>query len=197
MKIKNLVKLFRHRKEARMLLEALLFRIDGQIEFGSLTDEEVAGLTGWIKDVASRGESPLRVAEIGTLFGSTARKLARVENTRLTTVDNFSWNPFGLDPETHERFTRHLLSGTGIDVAKADSVEFLKKGRYDFVFLDGAHDYDSVKAEILAILESQATHVSGHDWGDERFGVTKAVMETIGVPDKIAGRCWYKELSRR
>lgn len=193
MKLKNIIRLYKHRDEAKKLLEALLIRLGNPIEFGSLTGDEVNGLIEWIEKISRQADRPLHIVEIGTLFGSTSRQLACIPNTRLTTVDNFSWNPFGLDPVTHENFTRHLLRGTGIDVVKADSVDYLAQTKdIGFVFLDGDHSYAAVRDELLALTSNNIAHIAGHDWGDERFGVTKAVKEILGTPDKVIGRCWYK-----
>lgn len=193
MRIKNIITLIKHRNEVRRLIEALLIRHDKSIEFGSLTQAEADGLVNWIKGAADQSSDPFHVVEIGTLFGSTTRQLSNISNTRLTTVDNFTWNPLGLDPLTHEKFTRHLLRDTRITIIKENSLDFLKREKdIDFVFLDGDHSYDAVRNELLALKENGVKHISGHDWGDERFGVTKAVREILGMPDQIIGRCWYK-----
>jgi len=67
------------------------------------------------------------------------------------------------------------------EVIQSDSVDaaFLYKNEFfDFVFIDAAHDYASVKADILAWLPKikKGGYIMGHDYG--MFdGVKKAVDE--------------------
>lgn len=49
----------------------------------------------------------------------------------------------------------------------------------DFVYIDGAHDYESVRADITAWWPclSACGVLAGHDFEDEHEGVKRAVME--------------------
>ena len=54
------------------------------------------------------------IIEIGTLFGRSTLVIAanKALERKLITVDNYSWNPIGLDADTHYRITKNLLSET-------------------------------------------------------------------------------------
>ena len=157
---------------------------------GGLTEEEKAGLVRWTKDAKV-------IVEIGTLFGFTAKRLAAETQAKVIAVDNFSWNPFGMPAELHEKFTRLILENElkegRVELVKTDAHEFLKtmKG-VDFVFLDGDHRYEAVKAEIELVKKTDVKMMAGHDYGNVLFGVTRAVEETLGKPDEVAGMCWVK-----
>lgn len=65
-------------------------------------------------------------------------------------------------------------------------------GSLDFVFIDGSHDYDSVKADILAWLPKvkPGGRLAGHDFDEE--GVHTAVQELLGA--EPFGRCWVYDV---
>ncbi len=194
MKIKNLLTLFKHRKNVSQLLESFLIRLNGTVEFGSLTKDETDGIVNWIRELQAQ-KTNLSVLEVGTLFGMTTRELANRTTAHILTVDNFSWNPFGLDPLTHEAFTRCLLRTSKVEIINSDSVEYLSQATdIDAVFLDGDHRYETVKRELEILKEKGIKYLSGHDWGNESFGVTAAVQDVIGNPDNVIGRCWFKTL---
>ena len=161
-----------------------------QVALGGLTEEEKTGLVRWAKDAKV-------VVEIGTLFGFTAKRLAAETQAKVVAVDNFSWNPFGMPAELHEHFTRLVLENElkngRVELVKADAQTFLAamKG-VDFVFLDGDHRYEAVKAEIELVKKAGVKTIAGHDYGNALFGVTRAVEETLGKPDDVAGMVWVK-----
>jgi hypothetical protein len=65
-------------------------------------------------------------------------------------------------------------------------------GELDFVFIDAAHDYASVRADIGAWLPKVAKNgwCCGHDYdAASDFGVVKAVDELLPGRE-VLGRCW-------
>ena len=152
---------------------------------GGLTEEEKAGLVRWTKDAKV-------IVEIGTLFGFTAKRLAAETQAKVVAVDNFSWNPFGMPAELHEQFTRLVLENElksgRVELVKADAQAFLREVKgVDFVFLDGDHRYEAVKAEIELVKNAGVKMIAGHDYGNALFGVMRAVEETLGKPDDVTG----------
>ena len=192
-KILQLWRVATHPRELRMALSGLGVRLAGDVAFGGLTDDETAALVRWTKEQGADA-----FVEIGTLFGLTARTVARETGRKVVAVDNFCWNPFGLTPAQHEAFTRRILAGSGVELVRGDAEPFLASlsGRMDpsraLVFLDGSHAYADVKREIESCKRQGVGIVAGHDFGNPGFGVTRAVRETFGEPDEVVGMCWIK-----
>jgi hypothetical protein len=106
--------LIKHWREVKSGFSTLSYLYSGKSDaldaLGGLTDEEMSAVSSWV------GEIPGSVVvEVGTLFGFTAREMARSNvGGRVIAVDNFSWNPFGLPPKIHEAFTRRILRGVAL-----------------------------------------------------------------------------------
>ena len=74
---------------------------------------------------------------------------------------------------------------TSVEAAKTYQDQSL-----DFVFIDAAHDYENVLADILAWapkVKSQGI-ISGHDW--HHLPIKQAVQETL-TSVNVIGNCWY------
>lgn len=77
-----------------------------------------------------------------------------------------------------------------------------KDNSLDFVFIDAAHDYESVKADILAWLPKVKNNgiLAGHDYYPEHpeyCGVYQAVHEIFDKKFiKQSGDCFIIELDR-
>ena len=61
---------------------------------------------------------------------------------------------------------------------------------FDMVFIDAAHDYENVKADIIAWkpLVKPGGLLCGHDWGHPP--IVQAVREILGTP-KSSSTIWY------
>ena len=79
-------------------------------------------------------------------------------------------------------------------VAAAKAIEAL--GGADFVFIDAAHDYDNVKADIAAWLPVMrpGAVIAGHDHNGGHPGVVQAVHERFGDDYVVRGSSWWKQL---
>ena len=192
--MKRIVQLWRvltHPKELRMALSGLGMRLGGDSALGGLTDAETEAIVRWTKDAGAR-----TFVEIGTLFVFTAKAVAQGTPAKVIAVDIYCWNPFGLTSEEHERFTRKVVDGCGVQLVKQDSLAYLKSADLGdaLVFLDGDHGYPAVKAELELLKAKGVRFIAGHDFGNPRFGVTKAVKETVGEPDEVVGMCWFKRI---
>lgn len=86
-----------------------------------------------------------------------------------------------------------------INAIKGLSVEVAKKyedNSLDFVFIDASHEYEDVRADILAWLPKVKTGgiIGGHDYCDGWAGVKKAVNEIFENRhqiDNINKSVWY------
>lgn len=72
-------------------------------------------------------------------------------------------------------------------IARFDQIVPLLRPMFDLVFVDGAHDYDSVKADI--VLARSVVKPDGilacHDYDTSFDGCTKAQLELLGPPREI------------
>ena len=120
---------------------------------------------------------------------------------KIVAVDNFSWNPFGLPPQSHEAFTRRILDQEirrgQIEILNTSSAEYRERvvagAVPDAIFFDAQHQYEPVKAEIEWAKNRGIPLISGHDYGNPnpRFGVTRAVNEAFGTEAiETVGMCW-------
>ena len=195
-RIMRMCRVLAHPRELRLALSGLAVRLNGDADFGGVGGEELEALVEWVRRAA-----PSVFVEIGTLFGFTARAIARQTGVRVVAVDNFCWNPFGLSPEHHEAFARKVLEDSGGELVRADSRQFLADAPLGdpssaMVFLDGDHSYAGVRAELELLKGRGIAVAAGHDFGRAGFGVTRAVREILGEPDEVVGTCWLKRIAR-
>jgi predicted O-methyltransferase YrrM len=173
-------------------------------------------IEGWMEDpdllwLAEQASTHSKIVEVGSWFGRSTRAI--VDNTTGVVVAVDTWE--GSDEDAH----RAILAGkpeNWLFGEFAKNMEGLPTGRlyafrglsvdatkyyrhmgvtFDMVFLDAAHDYENVAADIRAWQPLIAPRgiISGHDYGSWD-GVTQAVDELL--PDhKVGGQfIWYKEL---
>ena len=201
-KLSKILKLFKYRREFRAALSTQLSLLEGDKDFalGGLTEIEEKALVGLVQRAKSNSGP---IIEFGTLFGITSKLLASVaeDSQRIITVDNFCWNPFGLTPELHEAFTRKILrvelECKVVDLVVSGSEEYREAYSNDvpsMVFFDADHSYAAVKNEIQWAKSLGTPLICGHDYNNERFGVTQAVNEEFPDGVETAGMVWWKEL---
>ena len=122
------------------------------------------------------------IVEIGSFKGRSTRALADNTDGLVVAIDDF-WGPREIElPNRHtiyETFLANTADLSNIAVIKANhrdlpNPEFVP----DMVFLDGAHEYDAVKEDILFWLPRTAGLLAGHDFG-WCPGVDQAVRELL------------------
>jgi methyltransferase family protein len=163
-------------------------------------DERTAEVT-WLAQQAS---TRLMIVEVGCWKGCTTRAMA--DNTKGTVFAVDTW--LGSFNEVHKEFTDHEPGWLfeefmrNVDdlknrqVVKLDSLSAAmwlgNRGyKFDMIFLDASHDYDSVKADILAWrpLLASGGLLCGHDrqWD----GVAQAINELLPNHRTAVGAIWY------
>jgi predicted O-methyltransferase YrrM len=158
---------------------------------------EVAGWTtvkelDWLAWQAERRET---VVEIGCWMGRSTTALSRARGT-VYAVD--TWQGAAEHVEimktlTPENLFKAFLLNTSelknVVPVRKPSVEAAKElGAVDMVFIDGAHDYDNVKADIEAWLPkvNPGGMICGHDY-EYSEGVKQAVQELLPAAVIISG----------
>lgn len=148
------------------------------------------------------------IAEIGSWKGRSTRAMADNTTGMVYAVDTFKGTPedghfkeLAGKPEDWliDEFVHNMDGAENYDVFQMPSVEAARmfdKPTFDMIFIDAAHDYDNVKADILAWrpLLKPGGLFCGHDFDAGRPGVVRAVRELIRNPKMAgAGSIWYEE----
>ena len=159
---------------------------------------EPAGVAFIKKLVRQSQQFPGPIIEIGTLMGITTSHmaLAKAPGQKIITVDLYCWNPWGLPPDVHEKFTaqmlHYLVEAGHVERLRMDKDEFYRTYRGPapaMVFLDAMHDYEATKKDIEWAQNAGARIISGHDYCDKHPGVVEIVDE-LGGPRELGGTVW-------
>ena len=157
-----------------------------------------------------------KIVEVGSFHGRSTRALADNTDGIVEAVDTWEGSPEhkGM-PETENMIEKFLVNlddllSEKVKVIKSESLNAAElfarnEARVDMVFLDAMHDYESVKADILAWkpLLAPGGLLCGHDFGDVpnenvkadgEWGVTRAVQELLPGFQRGPGSLWYVEL---
>lgn len=145
----------------------------------------------------------LTILEIGSFVGDSTEIFARNFH-HVISVDPYKQHLFdkGLQKyEVHkieQLFLNKIKNFDNIYKVKKESLEYAKelKGFVDVVYIDGLHNYESVKHDIKAWLPHTRLYIGGHDYWQGRFGgVIRAVKENFGKPDRIfCDYSWIKKI---
>lgn len=118
-------------------------------------------IPGWLTPNEGKALAELargkRVLEIGSYCGLSTVCMARTA-THVTAMDYFDGRgtpqPGDTLPEFHKNIERYGLSGKVVAVHPDDE---LPKSDYDVVFIDGAHEYEAVAADVDKAIRALAT----------------------------------------
>ena len=158
----------------------------------------------WLAEKASRCTN---IAEVGSWQGRSTRAIADNTTGRVYACDTFKGTPedghYKLltdKPEDwlYTEFTRNmegLSNVVTLAMPSLDAAKLFQGPTFDMIFIDAAHDYDNVKADILAWrpLLKPGGLFCGHDFDAGRAGVVTAVRELIKNPRMAgAGSIWFE-----
>jgi len=164
----------------------------------------------------SRENQKLHFVEIGSWRGKSSAFMAvEIANSGLDIqfdcVD--TWNgsldepdhqndPSVINDTLYQEFINNMKSVEKyykpVRMNSVDAASLYENNSLDFVFIDAQHDYESVKADILAWQNKvkKGGILAGHDYNiDGDFGVGKAVRELL--PNHIpapTGWCWLAKM---
>lgn len=91
--------------------------------------------------------------------------------------------------------TAHLTDYFSVIVEESDRASrHFVDGSVDAIFIDAGHSYEAVRDDIKSWLPKMkiGSTMSGHDFN--WTGVKKAVLESLGQPDKTENVCWFKKI---
>ena len=80
--------------------------------------------------------------------------------------------------------TRHFNNVTLHQDYSYNIVNKFKDGYFDFIYVDGSHEYKDVKKDLELYLPKTKHLIGGHDYQKEWPGVVKAVSEVLDKPHK-------------
>ena len=167
--------------------------------FGWFPEENVSALETIIKQYDIK-----TVTEIGSFLGKSTVFFAE-QGLKVNAIDPFvEWEEGNENLEAiqeggkdfYDKFLDNIQGYEDkITVFRNTSEEASKiVGKADMVFIDGAHDYNSVKNDILFWKDKARKIICGDDYRDWEE-VSKAVNEVFGEKVKVLNnRIWYVEL---
>jgi predicted O-methyltransferase YrrM len=147
----------------------------------------------------------MTILEVGSFVGNSASIFAphfghvicvdSWTDKGLSDTARLMWKEQGYTKEILEAAFDKAVSGfDNVEKIKGDSVEVGNQfdRKVDMVYIDAAHDYESVVNDIAAWRDKATMFMSGHDYWPKRFdGVIKAVNEAFGKPEKVfADNSW-------
>lgn len=178
--------------------------------FGYTNEHELI----WLADMASKRK---RIAEIGSFMGRSTRALADSTSGVIYAVDTWNGTPEDghmklLEGKPEDYLINEFRKNIGEDLLKGpeykvrplrmpsvEAADYLGRGCYklqfDMIFIDAAHDYENVKADIKAWrpLLAPGGLFCGHDCEPGRGGVVKAVTEMVPNYKRIGiGTIWME-----
>lgn len=178
--------------------------------------EGLCPVPGWFRDeegrayleeVVKRGVK--QMVEVGVFKGRSTSWVAGHVCLRnggaLHAVDLFEKCKGGIKGD-REAFGWHMWKmgvwERGLHILQEESVAASNRfddGSLDLVFVDGDHHQAAVMKDLAAWVPKirNGGVVCGHDYGEPQWpGVKSAVLESVGVPDRVVGTFWLKEVKR-
>lgn len=197
-RVKSFLRRKKYQKQLTSLVNNYLFFLEhaDKTVWGSITQEDEKGIARAV-DVAKQFHGSF--VEIGALFGHTTQLLATLkEVTRpLIAVENFSWNPFGIDAQSHrlitQRTLRYCMENCAVCIFDGSNASFYasqQEGTIALIFIDAGHSYEEVKYDLEQAKKLKIPVICGHDYIDLHPGVVKAVNESFGTKIEVIGSVW-------
>lgn len=162
------------------------------------------GLLDLIKEIGNTQNKTM--VEIGSFIGESTIIFAQ-HFKQVIAIDPFLTGYDPEDPTSRFDFNevyQEYLDRTSpykniktLTLTSDDAVDILKDELFDFIYVDGIHQYEQVLIDIknYLLLVKPNGIIGGHDYGGVWEGVKKAVDESLGQPDKtFKDTSWIKQL---
>lgn len=197
-KLSKELKIMRMYRKLRPVVKDHIFFLENpdQSVWGSISEEDEKEIIDLVKKA---GAIPGPIVEIGALFGFTTQLIATYKpvEKKLITIENFSWNPFGIPPDDHrtttQRVLRYVMRHCNTSIFDGSSRDFkhsYQGERPAMAFIDAGHTYESVKEDIEWALKLGIPIIAGHDYSSVHPGVVRAVDEFFQKEIKVRGSVW-------
>lgn len=152
-------------------------------------------IEGWLSTIEGNALRSLSIEktclEIGSYKGKSASYIASVANS-LTCIDTFNadftgQNQQGGTLQDFKNNTKQFSNIVTVIGKSGDVYESIPDNSYDMIFIDGMHDYDSVKEDIQKYLPKlkDKGKMCFHDYQKDWPGVIQAVDEQFKGPEEM------------
>lgn len=166
-------------------------------------------------EVVAKFDSGSKFVEIGAFCGKSTcylaeRVIASGKDIQLNIIDNWVGHPSdtGLARQIEELGDIYKIFHDNMEKAgvidklnilrgdSAASAKLFENGSIDFVYIDAAHDYASVKKDVLAWLPKMKAGgiLAGHDYGNHNTQVKEAVNELFGNKIEVIENTWIRRI---
>ena len=150
------------------------------------------------KDMIDRFPSGSVFVEVGLLEGQSLIYLIETsmragKQFNIVGVDHFEGQSDGLLAVFKNNLAQYRNQFDFIVAKSTEASDRFADKSVDLVFIDAAHDYESVKADIMAWLPKVRGVIAGHDYIPTYPGVMGAVDEIFGddvIKDYAFEGCW-------
>ena len=162
---------------------------------------------GCVRRAVERARDGARFVEIGCWKGRSSCHMATAirgsgKQIELFCVDTWMGSEEHVNEQCVQSNTlyQEFLSNTQsfkdivrpVRLPSVKASENFEDGSCDFIFIDAAHDYENVLADIDAWLPKLTVNgvLAGHDFSSTYPGVIQAVEKKFGGKTTLYGTCW-------
>lgn len=140
------------------------------------------------------------VLEIGSYYGKSAHAYLFAGVEKLVCIDWWrAGDVINSNAEGDAIYKAFLQNTEGfpetelvpIRMSSEEAKAIIGDEKFDMIFIDASHDYESVKKDIELYFGNATKLICGHDYGWP--GVTQAVTEAMEIDGKVES-IWYKRL---
>lgn len=171
---------------------------------GMMSEKELTWLYQTAREMTS-------VLEVGSWKGRSAHALLSGCQGPVYSVDHWDLDYIhrGRGPGADLQRSREVLAGARrtflesvgqfanlkiIMLPSLQAAKAFQDDSIDMVFIDGAHSFGAVKADIQEWKPKANRILSGHDYCPKHPGVMQAVNELMGADFQTCDTIWFKEL---
>ncbi len=154
-----------------------------------------------------KSRNDLKMIEIGSYMGESSSLFAASgmfkeihciepfqQHEEFNVKSGYTWDDVKKEFDTNTRIFDNIILHEDFSFNIGHK---FKDGTFDFVYLDGGHDYESIERDIKLYLPKlkPLSLFGGHDYSEKFPSVIKVVNKLIGEPDKhFLDASWIKNV---